>query len=114
MEALRTAEDTKNMSESKNKKLSPEQVEKISHLARLELSSEEREKFAGQLSSVLDYIAKISKLDLKNVEPLAHVGELKNVWREDEVERTDVHDKLMDLAPEAKRGHFRVPRIIEE
>jgi aspartyl-tRNA(Asn)/glutamyl-tRNA(Gln) amidotransferase subunit C len=96
------------------KKLSIDEVEKIAHLARLKLSPQEKEEFAGQLSSVLEYIDKISELDLKDVEPLAHVGELSNVWREDVVEKTDIHDQMMKIAPEAKRGHFRVPRIIEE
>ncbi len=89
-------------------------VKQTAHLSRLKLTDEEIDRFTPQLTSILNYIAKISELDLENVEPLVHVGELKNVWREDEVERTDVHDKLMNLAPEAKRGHFRVPRIIEE
>ena len=89
-------------------------VKRTAQLARLELTDEEIDKFASQLTSILNYIEKIRELDLRNVEPLANVGELQNVWREDEVKTTDVHSAMMDIAPEAKKGHFRVPRIIEE
>ncbi len=99
---------------SKNRKLSTDEVKKIAHLARLELSAAEAKKFTTQLGAIFDYIAKLGELDLKGVEPLAHVGELSNVWREDKAEKTDIHVKMMDIAPEAKKGHFRVPRIIEE
>jgi aspartyl-tRNA(Asn)/glutamyl-tRNA(Gln) amidotransferase subunit C len=64
-------------------KLSAEQVESISKLARLDLSEEEKTSFQRQLSSILEYVDKLQAVDVKGVEPMNHVVPVHNVWRED-------------------------------
>lgn len=61
-------------------------VVKVAKLANLPLTSAEEKKFGKQLSSILDYMEVLNKVDTSNVEPTSQVTGLKNVMREDETE----------------------------
>jgi len=65
--------------------LDKEQISHIAALARLSLSDTERESFGGQLSSILEYVAVLSKAETAGVEPMAHSIEVHNVLRDDEI-----------------------------
>lgn len=91
--------------------LTKKQVEHVAMLARLELSEEEKEKYATQLSGILEYIEALNKLDTENVPPTAHVLPLKNVFREDRVSLHLSNDKALSNAPDKEGPCFRVPRI---
>ncbi len=94
-------------------KISLKEVSHIAHLARLELSQEELERFSVQLSNILSYMEKLNELDTSDIEPTSHVIPLKNVFREDQVfPSLSVQDALRN-APEKSDNFFRVPRIIE-
>ncbi len=60
-------------------KITEKDVEYVARLARLRLSDEEKEKFTGQLESILSYIDKLNTLDTKNIPPTSHAMALKNV-----------------------------------
>src|ERR671933_1473327 len=90
--------------------LSRDQVLHVARLARLELSEEEVERFAGELSKVLDHIEKISELgDLADVEPTSHVVNVENALRADEPRPSLPRDVALASAPDAALGGFRVP-----
>jgi aspartyl-tRNA(Asn)/glutamyl-tRNA(Gln) amidotransferase subunit C len=90
--------------------LSRDQVLHVARLARLELTEEEVERFSGELSKVLDHIEKISELgDLEGVEPTSHVVEVENVLRADEPRPSWPRDVVLEAAPDAGQGGFRVP-----
>ncbi|MDP2860595.1 MAG: Asp-tRNA(Asn)/Glu-tRNA(Gln) amidotransferase subunit GatC [bacterium] len=57
----------------------------IAKLANLSLTPAEEKKFSRQLGEILDYIAKLNKLDTEKIEPTSQVTGLENVWREDEI-----------------------------
>ena len=61
------------------KEISQEEVRYIAHLARLELSKEEEERFTGQLKEILTYVNKLKEIDTENVPPTSHLFPLKNV-----------------------------------
>ncbi len=63
-----------------------EQVRKVAHLARLELTPEEEEKFTTQLASILDYFEQLSELDVTNVPPTARAIDVSNVTRADDLQ----------------------------
>lgn len=92
--------------------ISREDVLHVSKLARLELDEAEIEKFTGQLGNILDYISKLNELDTENVPPTAHVLDITNVFREDQVDASRI-DSIEEIAPEFDRGYFRVPKVIE-
>ena len=86
-----------------------EQVLHVARLARLELSDDEIVRMAGELSGILEHVARISGLDLDGVEPTAHVVALENVLRADEPEPSLPRDRALEQAPDAVDGAFRVP-----
>jgi aspartyl-tRNA(Asn)/glutamyl-tRNA(Gln) amidotransferase subunit C len=86
------------------------QVLHVARLARLELSDDEVERMASELSKVLDHIEKISELDLRDVPPTSHVVDVVNVLRADEPTPSLPHDVALASAPEpAEDGGFGVP-----
>jgi aspartyl-tRNA(Asn)/glutamyl-tRNA(Gln) amidotransferase subunit C len=89
--------------------LSRDQVLHVARLARLELTDEEIERFSGELSKVLDYIEKISELDLEQVPPTSHVINVENALRADEPRPSLARDAALAGAPDAALGGFRVP-----
>ncbi len=90
--------------------LSREQVLHVAKLARLDLTDDEVERMAGELSKVLDHIEKISELgDLADVAPTSHVIEVENVLREDVPRDSLPAEVALASAPDAAEGGFRVP-----
>ena len=90
--------------------LSREQVLHVAKLARLELTDDEVERMAGELSKVLDHIEKISELgDLADVAATSHVIEVENVLREDVPRPSLPPEVALASAPDASEGGFRVP-----
>ena len=90
--------------------LSRDQVLHVARLARLELSEEEVERFAGELSNVLSHIETIGELgDLADVPPTSHVVEIENNLRDDEPRPCLPQDVALASAPDAAMGGFRVP-----
>jgi aspartyl-tRNA(Asn)/glutamyl-tRNA(Gln) amidotransferase subunit C len=95
-------------------KLSKEEIEHIARLSRLEITDEEKELYAGQLSSVLSYVEELGEVDTEGVEPTANVTGLKNVFRDDKVLESGIpHEDIAKNAPKFKNGSFVVPGVFE-
>jgi aspartyl-tRNA(Asn)/glutamyl-tRNA(Gln) amidotransferase subunit C len=86
-----------------------DQVLHVAKLARLELSDDEVEQMATELSGILEHVDRISELDLEGVEPTSHVVELENVLRADEPAPSLERDAALANAPDPADGAFRVP-----
>jgi aspartyl-tRNA(Asn)/glutamyl-tRNA(Gln) amidotransferase subunit C len=85
------------------------QVLHVAALARLELTDEEVERMASELSHVLDHIEKIRELDLDGVPPTSHVVDVVNALRPDEPQPSLTHEEALASAPEPLQGGFGVP-----
>jgi aspartyl-tRNA(Asn)/glutamyl-tRNA(Gln) amidotransferase subunit C len=85
------------------------QVLHVARLARLELTDDEVEKMAAELSHVLDHIEKIRELDLQDVPPTSHVVEVTDALRPDEPRPCLPRDVVLAAAPEPLEGGFGVP-----
>lgn len=90
-----------------------QQLKKTAHLARLNLTKEEEELYSRQLEEILNYFQKLQELDTANVEPMAHVLPLNNVWREDEVKESMEQELILKNAPEVENNCFKVPKIVK-
>jgi aspartyl-tRNA(Asn)/glutamyl-tRNA(Gln) amidotransferase subunit C len=97
-----------------DKKIDEQLVRKVAKLARLELSDAEVEEFAGQLSAILDYVARMNELNTEGVEALAHCLPISNVFREDVVKESLGTEKTLVNAPQRDGPFFKVPKILEE
>jgi aspartyl-tRNA(Asn)/glutamyl-tRNA(Gln) amidotransferase subunit C len=94
--------------------LSREQVEKVSLLARLQLSDAELETLTAQLGQVVDYMDLLAELDTENVEPMAHAVELSNVFRADEPRSSFDRAEMLACAPHADGEFYLVPAVLGE
>lgn len=94
-------------------KITRDEVLHVAKLARLELAEDEVEKLSSQLSAILDYVEQLGELDLENVEPMAHVHEVVNAFREDEPRPSLSNEEVLRNAPDAESGCFKVPKVIE-
>jgi aspartyl-tRNA(Asn)/glutamyl-tRNA(Gln) amidotransferase subunit C len=94
-------------------KLTREEVQLIAILARLRLTAEEEEHLTEQLDRILQYMDKLNQVDTSKVEPLAHVIDIVNGFREDRVTNPPNTDAVLGNAPAKARTFFQVPKIIE-
>lgn len=93
--------------------LTPEEVEHVALLSRLELTGEERALFTRQLSAIVDYFQQLRELDTAGVPPTSHVVPMQNVLREDSPRPSLPQEEALANAPEEQQDCFLVPRIIE-
>jgi aspartyl-tRNA(Asn)/glutamyl-tRNA(Gln) amidotransferase subunit C len=91
-------------------------VEKIAELSRLELTTEEKDLFTDQLSSIIGHIEKLNELDTSDVKPMSHCapggGDLESAKRDDRVQPGLGQKLAVENAPDPEAGYFRVPRVI--
>lgn len=88
-------------------------VEKIAHLARLEVAEADVPEYVRNLSNILDLVAHMDSVDTDNVEPMAHPMEMVQRLREDVVTETDQRDHFQQVAPQTENGLYLVPKVIE-
>jgi len=93
--------------------ISKEEVRYIAHLARLGLTDREITHFQGQLEGILAYIDKLTSLDIKGIEPTAHVLDVKNVLRPDTPKASLAPEEVLRIAPLREGAFYKVPRVIE-
>jgi aspartyl-tRNA(Asn)/glutamyl-tRNA(Gln) amidotransferase subunit C len=86
-----------------------DEVLHVARLARLELSVEEVEPMARELSAVLDHIAKMGELDLSDVPPTSHVVDVTGALRPDEPRPSLPREVVLAQAPAVSDGGFLVP-----
>ena len=95
-------------------RLSLDEVRHVAKLARLRLTDEQLEKYRGQLSAVLDHIAKLSELDVEGVEPMAHPSDLVNRLDDDNVSEPLAVEKVLAIAPATEQGYLAVPKVLAD
>lgn len=95
--------------------LTRDQVAHIAELAKLALSESELEQMTQQLSDILEYAARLNRLDTEAIAPTASVLPVENVMRPDEVTPSLERDEVMRNAPDtdASRQFLRVRAILE-
>jgi aspartyl-tRNA(Asn)/glutamyl-tRNA(Gln) amidotransferase subunit C len=99
---------------SQSERITRAEVVHVAQLARLALTDAEIEVLTGELAAILEHAALVSALDTEGVPPTAHPLPLVNVLRADEVRASLPRDEVLDAAPAAEDGRFRVPRILGE
>lgn len=88
-------------------------VSHVAKLANLTLKPQELKKFTTQLSSILDYIGQLNKVDTKDVEPTSQVTGLENVTRKDEPQPSLSQEEVLKNAKSKHNGMFKVKAIFE-
>lgn len=92
--------------------ISKNDVVRVAHLARIDLTEDELKLFAKQLESILEFIDKLKELDVSSIRP-AHTPALENVLRPDTIKDSLSKEAVLENAPKSLKGHFLVPKVIE-
>jgi len=91
--------------------ISREEVMHVAELARLHVEDDEVPRLQEELSRIMEYVQRLSELELEEVPPTTRAAPLKNVFRRDEVKSCLSQENAVSNAPAAKDGQFLVPRI---
>jgi aspartyl-tRNA(Asn)/glutamyl-tRNA(Gln) amidotransferase subunit C len=93
--------------------ISRELLDKIAHLARLEIQEDEAEKLMTDMNAIVAWIDKLKEVNTEGVEPLTSMSHELNAFREDVVQQELTREEALKNAPDHDGQHFRVPKVIE-
>ncbi|MBR9866262.1 Asp-tRNA(Asn)/Glu-tRNA(Gln) amidotransferase subunit GatC [uncultured Amphritea sp.] len=88
-------------------------VEKIAHLARLNIAEQDIQEYAENLSNILKLVDQMQAVDTHDIAPMAHPMDAIQRLRVDEVTEGNQRDHLQTVAPAVEAGLFQVPKVIE-
>ena len=93
--------------------LTLDQVQRIAHLARIEISESEAATTQGHLNGIFRLIEQMQAIDTRDIEPMAHAQDLSQRLRADAVTEDDRRAAFQAVAPETEAGLYLVPKVIE-
>jgi len=93
-------------------KIEKETIDRLAHLARLNLSEEQTTKLQNDLKVILDWIEKLNELDTDDIEPLLSMSSELNNWREEGDSNHLEREKALRNAPNHDEKFFKVPKVI--
>lgn len=99
---------------SETPRISRADVAHLARLARLAVTDEELDVFAGQLDVILGAVARVGEIAAEDIPPTSHAVPMTNVFRADEVVASLPREAVLAGAPDLEDNKFRVPRILTE
>ena len=93
--------------------VSKEDVKHIAKLSKLNLTEKELEKYTNELSSIVDFANELSNISVEGIKPTAHILDIKNVFRKDEVQPSYDREEILKNAPSKDAGCVSVPKVVE-
>lgn len=93
--------------------VSKEEVKHLAKLSRLEFEESSLEKITNDLSSIVDFANQLGSINVDGVKPTAHILDIKNIFREDNVEKSYDREEILKNAPEKEAGCVSVPQTVE-
>ncbi len=91
-----------------------ETVDKVAHLARLELAEDEKLVLIEDMGKILDFMDKLNEVDTTGVEPLVYMTDEINVLREDVISHEITHEEALKNAPKHDGDYILVAKVIEK
>jgi aspartyl-tRNA(Asn)/glutamyl-tRNA(Gln) amidotransferase subunit C len=89
-------------------------IENLASLARLHFNDEEKKEIKGDLQRMIAFIDKLNELNTDGVEPVLHMSDSINVFREDEIRGSISPEEGLKNAPETDGVFFKVPKVIKK
>ncbi|WP_018276967.1 Asp-tRNA(Asn)/Glu-tRNA(Gln) amidotransferase subunit GatC [Teredinibacter turnerae] len=93
--------------------MNPSDIEKLAHLARLEISAETIEQTAKSITEVLALVDQLSSVNTDGVVPMAHPLDAVQRLRADDINETNQRDAFQQIAPATEDGLYLVPKVID-
>lgn len=93
--------------------LTPQDVLKLARLSRLQLTEEELQKYAVELTAIVKYVEQLSSVDTKDLKPTTQVTGLTNVTRKDDIiDYKESTEELLKNAPASDKNYIKVKRVL--
>lgn len=89
-------------------------IDNLSELSRLKYEGAERAAIKEDLARMLQFVEQVQEVDTTGVEPLVHITQETNRWREDEARIDITHEEALRNAPKKDSDFFRVPKFVEK
>ena len=93
--------------------LTPEQLQRIALLARIDVAPGEAPAVTERLNRVLGLIDQLQSVDTRGIEPMSHALDVVQRLRPDEVSEPDRRAEYQEGAPAVEQGLYLVPKVIE-
>jgi aspartyl-tRNA(Asn)/glutamyl-tRNA(Gln) amidotransferase subunit C len=89
-------------------------VDNLANLARLNFNEEEKVAIKSDLQKMISFVEKLRELDTTGVEPLLHMSDITDNYREDEIRGSITREEGLKNAPETDGVYFKVPQVIKK
>lgn len=95
--------------------INKKEVQRIAKLARFNMDEKEEDKFAKELSSILNYVEKLKKLNVDKIKPTSHPFDIENVKRRDVAQKSEeeISQKIIKAAPVQSENYIKVKTILK-
>ncbi|EPJ54223.1 MAG: asparaginyl/glutamyl-tRNA amidotransferase subunit C [Osedax symbiont Rs2] len=93
--------------------LDRQDVEKIAHLARININQEDINEYLGNLTNILGLVDQMQRVDTQNIDPLSHPLDAIQRLRADTITESNQREQLQQVAPAVEEGLFLVPKVID-
>lgn len=93
--------------------LDTDDIQRLAHLARLEINQDEAQSTLTKLSGIMGLIEEMQAVDTDGIEPMSHAQDIVQRLREDAVTKTNQRETFQTVAPQTDSGLYLVPKVIE-
>jgi aspartyl-tRNA(Asn)/glutamyl-tRNA(Gln) amidotransferase subunit C len=95
-------------------KINKEVITKLSGLSKLKFNNEEAELISEDLSKMVNFINQLNELETGRIEPLIHMNEEINNWREDKLGDVLDQEKALSNSPVKDGTYFKLPKVLDK
>ena len=88
-------------------------ISKLARLSKLKFNEDEMKLISNDLSKMLDFINQLQDLDTEGIDPLIHVNEEINNWREDKVQGMISQEEALSNSPVKDGTYFKLPKVLD-
>ena len=88
-------------------------ISKLARLSKLKFNEDEMKLISNDLSKMLDFINQLQDLDTEGTDPLIHVNEEINNWREDQVQGMISQEEALSNSPVKDGTYFKLPKVLD-
>lgn len=89
-------------------------IDNLANLARLQFNDEEKAEIKNDLQRMIAFVEKLQEVDTTGTEPLLHMTDAMDAYREDEVKGSMQKATALANAPAASQDYFKVPKVIKK
>ncbi len=89
-------------------------IEKLASLSKLKFTKEELDLISKDMSKMVDFINQLDEIDTEGVEPLIHLNEEFNNWREDEIREMLDQKEALSNSPIKDSTYFKLPKVLDK